>query len=88
MVLILLLVTACSQKQPEVTPKELSLKIKKDINTTTEVTHTRVEIKHESVATTPSGQVSTNAPLPTEVSQEEFVPEHIKRSHIEVVKHY
>ena len=79
--------TACSQKEPEVTPQVQS-NIKKDINTTTpQVTHTRMEIKHEPVATTQSHQVPIEVPQ-AEVSQEEFVPEHIRRSYIEVVKHY
>ncbi len=86
MILMLLLITACSQKEPEVTP-QVKKDVKKDMNNTTtpQVTHTRMEIKHESVATTQSHQVPTEVPP---VVQEEFVPEHIRRSHIEVVEHY
>ncbi len=81
LILMLFLMTACSQKELDVTP-QVRNDVKKDINTTTtQETHTRIELQHQPVETTRRIQVPRN------VSQEEFIPEHIRRSHIEVVTH-
>ena len=74
---LFLAVIGCSDKQEDLKPKESleSNKTKKslDNNMTTESNETKIEIN----ATKKSMMVIS----------EEFIPEHIKRSHIEVVPH-
>ncbi len=69
---VLLIVVGCSDKQEEIKPKK-ELKVKKIENN-----ETKIKIKTDTNTTKKNMMVI----------KEEFIPEHIRRSHIEVVEHY
>ncbi len=77
LILGFLLLSACSQNEPKPT---VQVAVKKEVkeNLNQEVkTSVKEEVKKSVVVQT----------LPME-AENEFIPEHIKRSHIEVVEHY
>jgi len=97
--LLLLVMVGCSDKQKEIKPKKEHLEsnlTKKEESTVTKVeVKDKIEVKEEiesdiieveiigDDSETNDGENQTNMM----VVPEEFIPEHIRRSHIEVVPH-
>lgn len=76
LILGLLLFTACSQIQPEVKQVEPKVEV---VTKAPLKTLNRIPVKTET-------QIKTE--IQSEATITEFIPEHIKRSRIEVVEHY
>ena len=70
---IVLAVIGCSDKQEKIKPKEDNKTVVPDNNITKESNTTKID----------TNETKKNMM----VIQEEFIPEHIRRSHIEVVPH-
>ncbi len=74
---ILSIIVGCSDRQDDIEPKEVKVKnIEKNV--------TKIEKKSIDI----DRNLTTREDAVVETPKEDFIPEHIRRSHIEVVKHY
>lgn len=78
MILGFLIFLACSQTVPDKKVEEITQKVPENNDT-------KVKVPDENTTTLVKEIVKNETVIEAE---EEFIPEHIKRSHIEVVKHY
>jgi len=87
---IFLVVIGCSNKQKELKPKKVENNETKIEPTKIENNETKIksiEIKNNEIKIEPIVEIDTTKKNMM-VIQEEFIPEHIRNSHIEVVEHY